>query len=90
MIKQEIIAPAKGRVLRNHQKDFKVISDDGEVVDYDRTFKRRVKDGDAVIVSTAPEKTQKQVSESKFDTGKNKNKTGTNVSSDKSSTSEGE
>ena len=44
------VAPARGRKLLNHQRDYRDIPDSGEIVLDDPTFRRRIADGDALLV----------------------------------------
>lgn len=49
-MKKVKIAPAPGRVLRDHTDRFKIIPEGGKSVILDRVFKKRIAQGDAVEV----------------------------------------
>ena len=51
MVKRIYVKPGEGRTLRNHQNAFKLITAEGALVEQDVTFIKRIKDGDAILVS---------------------------------------
>ena len=48
------IKPAEGRVLRDHNDRMRQIPDEGKIVDFDVTWAKRVKQGDAILVIQKP------------------------------------
>lgn len=48
------IKPVPGRVLRDHNNKMRIIPEEGKEVDWDLTWARRVRDGDAVKVADEP------------------------------------
>ena len=45
------VKPAPGRLLRNHQRDYRAVPPDGEEVEDDFTWQKRLVDGDAVLLA---------------------------------------
>lgn len=44
------VKPAEGRHVRNHQRGFAVLAPDGEPVELDSEWRKRIADGDVIVV----------------------------------------
>lgn len=53
-----VVKAAPGRRVLNHQRGFRPLLPEGEQVEMDPVWRKRIDEGDAVVVDAAPKKSK--------------------------------